>query len=337
MFVRILVLFGAATAAVVAGWNERALAGWMQPAGSVQSAPSPYVTASPSPDGRWVAIQRVSPAEQTGTLRIVDRRTGESRAVAIENPRCVPNAWSEDGLLRVRTSTEKRVVEWIDPRTFRSVKTTPDGDWHAQGFADRSSDGWSTRGASRGEDGAKLETFAWTERGTVLARPASARHAYQTTKKSGVVFEIVTEDDARIVRRHDMTSGESRDVLRLARWTHVTASPDGERLLLVSIAGRAARTGRERARVLDARDGRVLEEFDAPCWCRWTGDGHRWILTEREGRTLLRDLERATSVELCGGDARLRVQPLEGGELLVQQDDEVTLRDAKTGQLIRRL
>lgn len=329
-------LLGLVATAGIGALRQDALASWIRPAHGSAQPSGPWTRVTASPDGRWVAVESSQGVGQRRNVRVVEVATGTSRALPFEDASCLPNAWSTDGLLRVHTETTGPIVVWIDPRTLATVRTTPDHDWIEQGLADASHDGWSIRSRGRGDDGKPCNSMLWTKDGRELCFSASPLHELQTAREPGIVFESVSTSDATVVLRHEMESGATRELVRLERWQHADVSPDGQRLLVIDAHSRAARTGRERARVLDARDGTQLGEFEAPQGCRWTGDGHRWIQVERDGHVIVRDCEHDTVIDLGTGDVRTRVEPLPDDTLLVQNDGDVALH-ATTGALLRRL
>jgi hypothetical protein len=321
--VRILGATGLASAFAIAGFGDRATTSLVNGHPKGRSGDlSPIYRAAPSPDGRWVAIDRLANAPGDSRVTLVEVETGELARASLCGE-CVGIAWSEEGLLRVRSTGDHQGVDWIDPRTGARVRTSPDRDWEAQGFS-RHGDGWSKQETVKTSDGIK-QRFEWRERGLTASIPLGAQVRWSTTPTPGVVFHSRREGEQAVILRTELDGAAEREIARVPTHAGWLASPDALRIAVSTPEG---------VRVVDAVEGKELGQLPGQHVASWVG-GSRWLAINQDFHVVLHDLEQSSSRRLFATTRPdMGVHALPGERILAQCGEQVLLfeKDSATGR-----
>lgn len=198
---------------------------------------------------------------------------------------------------------------------------------------------WYRRTQAPAAAGRTAVTIAWPARRIERTFLTSQPQCVRAVGAEGIVFEDLRDEESYTLIRHDLTSGESRTIVRANPRAGATLSPDGERVLMNELAGVSRKNLPEHrgVRVLDAHDGSELAWIEAPWAVVWVGAGHRFVQTELDGWLTVLDLERGTRVPLETHHSTVEhVEVLPDGDLLLQDGSELVLCDGTTGAVVRR-
>lgn len=303
---------------------------------------------------RHASVDATDMVDQTRWMGLILFAVVGTTAAVATSEKTLAN-WMTPSRLRPKTSyafEASRDGRWVRTATFRpgepgeervlEIATGRDVDATAEELAARFAGlarPWYHRTHTRSADGRVAVTIAWPARGLERTFVCDSLCRVQAAGAEGVVFEELLAERAYELLRHDLSSGETRRIVRSHEHAQALVSRDGESVILNEFAGFSQKQLPEHrgVRILDARDGAELSWIAAPWAVVWVGDGHRHVQTELDGRLTVQDLERGTRVALETHFSTLEpVEVLPDGNLLQQDGPDLLLCDGRSGAVLRR-
>jgi hypothetical protein len=274
----------------------------------------------PSPDGRWAALQQSGADRCETELRILDLESGRARKLVVAGAAPLCQMWSADNALLVSLSDSSARVACFDPATLAEL-SEPDATALARNASRTRSDGWSQWKQDPAAQGSQAALVYWPARALEASFDNRPGNEIRTTHEPGIVFQGLRAASDSAIVRHELESGEARELARIPHGAGWSPAPAGARIAVWA---------EQQLRVLDAQTGQVQLELPAGrglvCWAERDS---RWLATTCDGAVVLHDLERGTARTLCDdAAASFSIHVLPQERILWNRGAEVYLLDA---------